>query len=194
MSRARSSTSSPAEPRRRALLAAPGLLLLGACGFRPLYADAPRGAAANTPSGDLAATRVALIADREGQLLREALTQRLGSDAGSPPLYEVSVRLTVRRDQVGVRQDDTATRNRVTAIADYTLRPLSPPGDPLTRGRSLAVDAFNVGTDQYFAAQLSGEAAVRRLAERLAEDITGQLAAFYARRRAAPPAPVPPAA
>lgn len=187
MSRAGSSTSSSPErgAARRRVLAALPLLAAAGCGFRPLYADAPPGRASATASGDLAATRVALIADREGVLLRRALVERLGSDRGVPALYELTVRLTIRRDQVGVRQDQTETRSRVIATAEYLLTPLSPPGEPLTRGRAVATDAFNVGQDQFFAAQLSGEAAVQRLAERLAEDISGQLAAFHARRRAA---------
>ncbi len=170
--------------RRRGLIAL-ALLPLGACGFRPLYGDAPAGQAANTASGDLAATRVNLIADREGQLIRRALVQRLGSDRGAPAQYQLSVRVTIRRDQVAVQQDQTETRNRVTAVAEFVLQPVAPPDAIVTSGRAIAVDAFNVGTDQYFAAQLSGEAAMQRIAERLAEDISGQLAAFYARRRQA---------
>lgn len=161
------------------------LLPLGACGFRPLYGEAPSGRPGNSTSGDLAATRVNLIADREGQLLRRALVQRLGSDRGAPAQYQLSVRVTIRRDQVAVQQDQTETRSRVTATAEYVLQPLSPPGTPIKSGQALAADAFNVGTDQYFAAQLSGEAAMQRIADRLAEDITGQLAAFYAQRRQA---------
>jgi len=186
MSRAGSSTSSwpEARARRRRLLAALPLLALGACGFRPIHGDAPLGRAAPTASGDLAATRVALIADREGVLLRRALVERLGSGGGAPALYQLSVQLVVRRDQLAVRQDQTETRSRVVATAEYVLTPLSPPGDPLVRGRVAATDSFNVGQDQFFAAQLSSEAAMQRLAERLAEDISGQLAAFYARRRA----------
>ncbi|MCU0987483.1 MAG: LPS assembly lipoprotein LptE [Acetobacteraceae bacterium] len=171
--------------RRRALFRVAPLLALGACGFRPVHGDAPLGRGGPNASGDLAATRVALIADREGVLLRRALVERLGSNTGVPALYQLSVQLAVRRDQVGVRQDQTETRSRVVATAEYVLTPLSPPGDPLVRGRVSAADAFNVGQDQFFAAQLSGEAAMQRLAERLAEDISGQLAAFYARRRAA---------
>jgi len=168
----------------RAALCALALPLVAACGFRPLYADAGPGRAADTASGDLAATRVALIADREGQLLRRALQQKLGSDRGAPARYELSVVLDVRREQAAVRPDQTETRNRISATARYILRPLAPPGEPLTQGRVLAVDAFNVGRDQFFAAQLSGEAAIERITQRLAEDITGQLAAFYARARA----------
>jgi LPS-assembly lipoprotein len=171
--------------RRRRVLAALPLLAIGACGFRPVHGEAPLGRAAPTASGDLAATRVGLIADREGVLLRRALVERLGSSSGAPALYQLTVQLVVRRDQLGIRQDQTETRSRVVATARYVLTPLSPPGEPLTRGSVFASDSFNVGQDQFFAAQLSGEAAMQRLAERLAEDISGQLAAFYARRRAA---------
>lgn len=184
MSRDGSSTSCSAE--RRALLAALALLALPGCGFRPLYADAPRGAPADTASGDLAGTRVSLIADREGQLLRRALVQRLGSDRGAPARYTLTVTLEVRRDQVAIQQDQTETRNRITAIASYEVRAIGGPDtEPVARGRVFAVDAFNVGRNQFFAAQLSGEAAIERIVERLADDIAGQLAATYARRRAA---------
>lgn len=182
MSRAASSTSCSAE--RRALLASLAPLALAACGFRPLYGEAPQGAAAESASGDLAATRVALIADREGVLLRRALVRRLGSDRGAPARYSLVVRLEIRRDQLAVQQDQTETRNRVTGAARYELSPVGG-GEPIARGQAFAVDAFNVGRNQFFAAQLSGEAAVERIVERLADDITGQLAALYARRRAA---------
>ena len=185
MSRDGSSTSFSAE--RRALLAAlPLLAALGGCGFRPIYAESAPGAAADSAAGDLAATRVALIADREGQLLRRALVQRLGSDRGAPARYSLVVTLEIRRNQAAIRQDQTEARNRISATATYELTALDRPGsEPIARGRVLAVDAFNVGRNQFFAAQLSGEAAIERLAERLASDIAGQLAAAYARRRAA---------
>lgn len=179
MSRARSSTSCS----RRAALAA-ALALAGGCGFRPVYADRSGGAgAAGGVAEDLAAIRVALIPERQGQLLRAALNERLGNRTGAAR-HELRVALSITRQALGVRRDETASRVRLAAVASFTLAPL-PSGAPLTTGRSYAVDAFNIATDQYFAAQLSGEAAERRLAERLAEDIVAQLAAFYARRAAA---------
>jgi LPS-assembly lipoprotein len=178
MSRARSSTSCS----RRAALAA-GLALAGGCGFRPIYADrAGTGGGEGEIAEALAATRVALIPEREGQLLREALNARLRNRTGAAR-HELRVALSITRQALGVRRDETSSRIRLAAVASFTLAPL-PSGDPLTTGRSYAVDAFNIATDQYFAAQLSGEAAERRLAERLAEDIVAQLAAFYARRAA----------
>ena len=182
------STSCSAERRRgrRKALAALPLFALSACGFRPINADSPAGAAAESTAGDLAATRVAPIADREGQLLRRALIQRLGSGRGAPARYSLAVTLEIRREQVAIQRDQTETRNRISATATYELTALDRPGaEPIARGRAVAVDAFNVGRNQFFAAQLSGEAALERIAERLASDITGQLAGAYARRRAA---------
>ncbi len=176
MSRARSSTSSCEPGRRLIVLAALGL---GGCGFRPLYDDRPRGEAPSTARA-LAATRVATIPDRQGQILRNAIIQRLGNGPGIAPRHELRVALTIRRELLGVRRDETASRQRVNATAEFTLRPL-PSGDPVFAGRAYAVDAFNIVPNEFFAAQLSGEAAEARVAERLAEDIVAQLAAFYAR-------------
>lgn len=178
MSRARSSTSCS---RRAGLLGALGLL--GGCGFRPIYAEGVPAAAGGDIASDLAATRVALIPDRQGQMLREALNQRLGNRSGAPARQELRVAISITRQAVGIRQDETASRLRASAVAAYILAPL-PAGEPLTTGRSYAVDAFNIVNNQYFASQLSGEQVDRRLAERLAEDIVTQLAAFYARRAA----------
>lgn len=164
------------------MLLAP-LGLLAGCGFRPIYAEGVRPAAGGDIAADLAATRVALIPDRQGQMLREALNQRLGNRAGTPARHELRVAISITRQAVGVRQDETASRLRSAAVASYILAPL-PSGEPLATGRSYAVDAFNIVTNQYFASQLSGEQVDRRLAERLAEDIVAQLAAFYARRAA----------
>lgn len=176
MSRARSSISCS---RRAALLA-----LLGGCGFRPIYADPPTepGARGGVAS-ELAATRVALIPERAGQLLRAALNQRLRNGSGSPAQNELRVAVSFTRQGVGVRGDDTASRVRVSAVAAYSLTSLAS-NERLVSGRAFAVDAFNISPNEYFASQLSGEAADQRLTERLADDIVAQLAVFYARRGA----------
>lgn len=154
-------------------------LVVPSCGFRPLYDDRPLAGGLSTGQA-LAATRVATIPDRQGQILRNALVQRLGNGPGTPARHELRVALAIRREFLGVRRDETASRQRVNATADFTLRPL-PTGEPLFAGRAHAVDAFNIVRNEFFAAQLSGEAAEARVAERLAEDIVAQLAAYFAR-------------
>lgn len=193
MSRARSSiwssradrhqTGSPDRVKRRALLIAP-LALLGGCGFRPIYADGPVASGGHgNVAAELAATRVALIPERMGQLLRAALNQRLRNGSGPSAQNELRVAVSVTHQGVGVRGDDTASRVRVSAVAQYALTSLRS-NEPLVTGRTFAADAFNVMSNEYFASQLSGEAANQRLTERLADDIVAQLAAFYARRAA----------
>lgn len=182
MSRERSSISCS-----RRILAVAGLGLLAGCGFRPVYADRPAEPEGGASVRDeLAATRVALIPERTGQVLRSALNGKLRNGGGEEGRYELRVAVRVTRQAVGVRRDQTATRLRVAAVANFILSPL-PEGEPLTRGQSYAVDAYNIVTNQYFASQLSGEQADRRIAERLAEDIVAQLASFYARRPTATP-------
>ena len=71
-------------PRRALLRGAAGLLTLGVggCGFRPIHGG---GAAAGDAAvgADLAATRVPVIPERFGQLLRRGLQERLSM--GAPP-------------------------------------------------------------------------------------------------------------
>jgi LPS-assembly lipoprotein len=176
MSRARSSILFS---RRAALLG-----LLGGCGFRPIYADGPAAPGGRgSVAAELAATRVALIPERIGQLLRSALNQRLRNGSAASAQTELRVAISLTRQGVGVRGDDTASRVRVSAVANYVLTALGG-REPLVTGRAFAADAFNLMANEYFASQLSGEAADERLTERLADDIVAQLAAFYARRAA----------
>jgi LPS-assembly lipoprotein len=176
MSQARSSISCS---RRAALL-----VLLGGCGFRPVYADGPAAPGGRgSVAAELAATRVALIPERTGQLLRAALNRRLRNGAATAAQTELRVAIALNRQGVGVRADNTATRVRVAAVANYTLTALDT-GEALATGRAFAADAFNMMANEYFASQLSGEAADERLTERLADDIVAQLTAFYARRAA----------
>jgi len=102
---------------RRSLLAA-GLVALGGCGFRPLYAE--RGGESDAR---LAAVDVPPIPDRIGQLL--ALNLRDGfnpTSAAVPKLYTLTVQLTTTRRDIGIRTDATATRTQFDVLAVFVLR------------------------------------------------------------------------
>ncbi|MBM3612793.1 MAG: hypothetical protein FJX19_07490, partial [Alphaproteobacteria bacterium] len=194
-------------PRRallRALLLAPLAASLGACGFRPLYAAGEQGgagpAAPAAARDDLAATRVSVIPNREGQLLRRFLADRLNpGGAAGPRRYELAVGVRLSTEFLGIRRDNTPTRGRVIANAEWQLadmrgeRPVA-----ILSGRSRAVDAFNLIDQQFFASDLARDEATRRLMEQLSEEIALRLAVFFSRRReqgggaeAAPAAPAP---
>ena len=164
--------------RRGLVLAA---LALGGCGFRPLYGS--RDGQDMPAQRELAAIDVGLIPERSGQLLRQALQQRMNrSDDAPAKRYELSVSFGVSGDVIGIQQDSTASRLREVATATWSLKLLDPGRTLVTNGTARALDGVNIIDQQYFAADLEGEAAQRRLAEAVADQIALQISAFFARR------------
>ena len=189
MSRTASSISlSRSSLTRRGLLGALGLGLVSAglagCGFRPVYAPSANGAAGPAQS-ELAAIYVGLIADRPGQLLRQALQSRFERDAsGMARRYDLTVGFEIDGDGIAVQKNNIATRIRLTGRADFTLRAQDATRAVLFSGNARATDNINVFQEQYFAADLNTEAARQRIAEAVADQITIQLAAYFNRKAA----------
>jgi LPS-assembly lipoprotein len=159
--------------------------MLGGCGFQPVYMPTASGYAGPAVR-ELAAIRVNPIPDRPGQLLRQALQERLGSDAGHVPTqYDLAVSFWVSGEGIAVQPDNTSSRVRLTASANWTLIAQDPRRTQVTNGSARAIDAFNILDQQYFAADLSNEATQRRLASSIADEIALQLAMYFRRTAAA---------
>jgi LPS-assembly lipoprotein len=144
------------------------------CGFHPLYA----------PSGHIQAGLseifVDTIANRNGQLFRQALQERLqGSDADATPHYVLSVSYSVATQGIGVESDNASTRNRFIATAVWTLRKPGLTGQRLTGGVSRTVDGNDTIAAQFFYSELNAETVNRRLGEALADQITQALAIYF---------------
>ena len=181
-------------PSRRTLLrGAAGLLALGAggCGFSPLYGE--RGRTEDSQiAAELAATRVQLIPERFGQLLRRGLQQRLGRDGQAPARWELLVGPSLAQEGIGILLDGTVTRGRYIATANWTLVRVTP-REIVASGFERAIDAYNIPPNQYFAADASRDAAEHRLADTLAEEVVTRLAVrFRDLQSGAPPRLVPP--
>lgn len=162
-----------------------GLLALGGCGFRPLYA--PDGSGAPGPASlGLASVYVPVIPERSGQLLRQALQQRLeGTGLGVAKQYELYAVFVVLPESVGILQDNSFTRTRLTGSAEWKLLDLTPARAVVAQGTSRVLDGFNIANQQFFAVELDTEAAVRRIASSLADQIVTQVAAHFQRQAAA---------
>jgi LPS-assembly lipoprotein len=163
--------------RRTALLALGGAV--AGCGFRPIYA--PR---SNNPDGsqsELATVRIAPMADRAGQLLREELQARFDHGEALAKHYELVASFGLALDVIGVQQDTSATRLRYVGTSSWSLRSLSPSQAVLTSGSARALDGLNILDQQYFEADMAGETVTRRLANTLADQITIQVAAYFNR-------------
>ncbi len=170
--------------RRELLTLATGATLSG-CGFQPVYMPTESGKA-GVAQRELAAIHVALIPDRPGQLLRQALQDRLEmGTSGVARRYDLSVAFAISAEGLAIQPDNTASRLRETGSARWTLVAQDPARTKLSNGYAKAIDGLNIFDTQYFAADLENEALQRRLAEALADQITIQLAAFFRKRAAA---------
>ena len=169
-------------PRRLVLAGAAGLL--AGCGFRPLYAPGPGGAPGAAQS-ELAAVHVSLMPDRAGQLFRQALQQRFeGAGAGAAKRYELGALLSLAPEALGIQRDNSSTGVRLIGTAAWTLRDLSADQALVANGTARSVDGYNVLNQQFFALELENEAATRRVTAALADQVTVQLASFFASRAA----------
>jgi LPS-assembly lipoprotein len=174
-----------AQLRRRGFLSLAAGVTLSGCGFQPVYMPTESGNA-GVAQRELAAVQVALILDRPGQLLRQALQDRLEMGAsGVAHRYELTVGFGISGDSIAIQPDSTATRIRLIGSASWTLLAQTPERTQLTNGYAKAVDAYNIFNGQYFAMDLENEAVQRRVAEALADQITIQLAAYFRKRAAA---------
>ena len=169
---------------RRGLLFA-ALATLSACGFRPLYGDNEGTPPAGAPSGgvpaDLAAIRIATIAERSGQVLRNALIDHLTPE-GEPrqPLYHLIATRAESEQSPLRRLDEVAILQILRVSASWTLRDAS--GATLTAGVSRAVARFDLTRSQP-ATEAARDNARDRAARDLAEDIRMKLALYFRQRR-----------
>ncbi|HEY0183376.1 MAG TPA: hypothetical protein VGC09_11265, partial [Rhodopila sp.] len=78
---------------------------LGGCGFRPVYMPT----ASNKPGvaqRDLSTVFVEIIPERPGQILRQALQDRFGSDSGTPSNYNLRVTFGVSGEGIAIEDND----------------------------------------------------------------------------------------
>src|SRR5579863_6134444 len=95
---------------RRSFLATGAGALLSACGFQPVYMPTASGKA-GVAQRELAAIQVDQIPDRPGQLLRQALQDRLEGAGGEVARhYDLSVSFGIGGEGIAVEQTTIATR------------------------------------------------------------------------------------
>jgi len=151
---------------------------LAGCGFRPLYGE-PAGAEAGVPAA-FTEVQVAVIPDRNGQILRNELIRRL-NPSGRPvePAFVLSVVLTETVQDLGIRADDTATRANLIFSAAYRLTDATD-GELVTGGRSTAITSYNILIDEYATLVSATDARERALRE-LSDMIRLRLALHFTR-------------
>ena len=155
------------------------LLLLSACGFRPLYG--PASASQARTSERLASVSVSLIPDRTGQLVRNALLDRINI-GGQPakPEFVLDVDVNESIQNLAIQRDETATRANLILQADFRLV-VTATRETVFDGSVQSVSSYNISTSQDFATLSAETNARRRGALDLADEITARVAIFLAR-------------
>jgi LPS-assembly lipoprotein len=164
---------------RRTVMMTAAAAPLGACGFQPVYMPSA-GGESGVSERELSAIYVALIPDRPGQLLRQALQQRFGGAGDpTPPLYTLIVGYWIAGEGIGIQPDSVATYIRLTATANWSLRGRDPAQTPVTSGYARAHSGINILDEQYFAGDLENDQAAQYFANDIADQISLRLATFF---------------
>ncbi|MEG3163746.1 LPS assembly lipoprotein LptE [Sphingomonas sp. PB2P19] len=162
----------------RAALLVTAALSLSACGLHPLYAGGSSGPVAST----LGQVEVAPIEGKSGWLMANALRDRL--QASGTPLYRLEIRLDDQISGLGVRKDDSVSRERRVLRARYQLVRLTD-GTVLldaTAGSDAGIDVVR----SEYATIAAENTALERLSTIVADQIVARVA-LYARRTPAKP-------
>ncbi|KTF69655.1 LPS assembly lipoprotein LptE [Sphingomonas sp. HT-1] len=161
-------------------LLAPLALALSACGLHPMY----QGGSGGTVASTLAAVEVAPIEGQSGWLVTNALKDRL-DNRGTAAAYRLEVRLDDRIIGLGVRRDDSVSRERRTLRARYQLIDVRNGQVVLdaTAGSDAGIDV--VGSE--YATIAAEKSALERLSGIVADQIVARIAR-YVRNGGTPPA------
>jgi len=159
-------------------------LPLAACGFKPMYA----GGKSSPVTAQLGQVEVARINDRNGQVLRNALEQRLErSQNAGKKIYLLTVSLQESIDETGLSKDSFATRADMIISANFTL---TYGKAQLLAGVSDGVVSYNI-LDQQYATVISEKDARTRAIEQVADDIQRRLSAYFSQHPSPPASPAP---
>lgn len=153
------------------------LLLLSACGLRPMYAGGSSGMVATS----LGTVRVAPIPERAGWLVRNALVDRLGGEPANA-VFRLEVELDDDITGFGIRGDSAVTRERRTLRARYRLIEIGS-GEVLLDATAGSDAGIDVVSSEY-ATVAAEQTAQERLALIIADQMVARLALYMQRRPA----------
>jgi LPS-assembly lipoprotein len=159
------------------------LLALGpaGCGFRPMYAK-PTGAASGVDV-DLARIRIGPLKDRNGQILRNALIQRLTPRGEAADyLYTLDVKLSETVGSLGYRKDTFATVANMSVSAAVRL---TKDGANILGDTVATTVYFDYLGPRYASLSMERDAEERAL-NQLAEEIRNRVAVAIERYNANP--------
>jgi len=155
-------------------------MMLGACGWEPLYADR------NTSAGveGLRAIKVNPIAERVGQQLEMGLRRSLNPDREpTKQLYALNVTLQKTLLDSGIQSQGLGTRGEVHLYARYELIDIVS-NKTLQTGTIHTSDSFDIQANGYSTVVAQDDAAARDV-EELRRELVARLTLFMQGKQAA---------
>jgi LPS-assembly lipoprotein len=157
---------------------------LTGCSPHPLYAPNAFGNSdpqAVSVQAQLRQVQVALLPERTGQLLRQALQSRL--EAGQTPeytRYSLAVSFNIAQIGLGIQNDSSITYVRFIATAPWSLTEQdSPTNQVLVSNTAQAADDLNTFDNAPFGQELETDTVNARLADAIADQIVIRLAHYF---------------
>jgi LPS-assembly lipoprotein len=155
-------------------------LLLSGCGFHSVYGTHTTEDGAPVAS-DLNNITIENIPDRNGQMLRNFLVDRLyGQNRPSQPLYDLKVTIHSSEEDLGILANATSTRSLLNMNADYVLNDAQ--GKQILRGTAHSVASFDL-LDQMYATVAARNDAYQRTLHEVSEQITNRISLYFSERK-----------
>ena len=155
------------------------LAALPGCGLRPLYAGGAGGSVAQA----LAAVDVGPIGGKSGWLMRNRLQDRLHAAGTAPARYRLEVELDDQIIGLGVRSDNSVTRERRTLRARFRL--IDQGSDSVVLDATAGSDAGIDVVSSDYATVAAEQTALENLVGAVADQIVARVG-LYASRHANP--------
>lgn len=154
-------------------------LLLGACGFHPLYGDAAFGSRLGNTFADIYVEPITDygVADT-GYELRNALINDLDSNQGAR--YHLKLTMTETNEGIALLTNASITRYNDTLTVKYTLVDTET-GSVIKQGTETALSAYNVAASPY-ATLIAQQSADKHSVQDLAERMRLELGVFFEQR------------
>ncbi len=151
---------------------------LAGCGFRPVYGTGGSDGGADVMA-DLAATRIASIEDRDGQILHNLLLDRF-NPKGRPanPQHVLTVELSSSQADRGTQIDASVRRAELSVSVSASLST----GETSFSFSSRTVASFSISESDY-AAEVARQDAMRRSLVVIADDLRLQAATYFEKQR-----------
>ena len=152
-------------------------LSLSACGFQPLYSPTLQ------TTQDMADVKIAIISDRDGQVLRNHLLDLLNPYGPSQkPRYTLKTKLTTAIREVGIRRDATTSRKEMVATA--TIQLLENKTNKVILTKTLfAINTYSVKETNYYTNVITQDYGKEEALHSLAYKIQLALGEYFAQDR-----------